>query len=798
MRVIADFILAYPRFILSVIVVMAISAIYPATQVQTDFNLEGFFPEDSPTIVDYQRLADEFGRDDNAIGIAFRAPSVFSDSTLRHIKEISGRLESIPNITRVNSLSSLTRLEDQNGMLQTVPYVEYGRDRDLISDQAKSKLLADPFAANVLVSTEGNVTAIYMEVNEKVNRFDIRRQVIGDLNNVLIDYAHLYEFNTAGIPFFRNTYVELLNAEILVFVSISSVLIIGILWLIFGNIRGVLVPILIVWLTILFTVAFIVLTGGYFEIMSSTIAPILLCVGVADSIHLLIKYQDARLTGMAPGPAIRETLIILGSATLLTSVTTAIGFATLGTSSVVPMQRFGYYTAAGVLLAFVITIFFLPSILPYFRDLNTKKPESTRFHHLTGVFLEKVYTWVIRHHKPIVLSTLLVTLVFGWGATSLKVNGKIFDDVDDEHPVMLQSQFFTDNLSPQFPLEFVIDTQQADGALNPEFLQRVALLENRLLSIPEVARTTSLTTILSQVNNTLTGTTAIPLDPQTTAQYMLLLELADSREYERLVNFDYSAVRVAANIEDAGSYRVNQIREELDPWLRENFPDERVLTTGTSILVGDITQNIVSSLTWSIALAFILIATLMGWLFRDLKLVLISILPNIIPLMIMAGTMGFLGIDLKPSSAVVFTIAFGIAVDDSIHFLARLRIELSRHRNMMEALAITTKRTGRAIVLTSIILLIGFGILITSDFTSTLLMGALVSQAIFTALLADILFLPAFLYWLNPRLGTRSGFTDSDIPSFDPKSDHELTQPPVLHQPSEIAQVQLPAHQNHG
>jgi len=786
-RVIADFILAYPRFILSVIIIIAISSVYPATQVQTDFNLEGFFPEDSPTIVDYQRLAEEFGRDDNAIGIAFKAPSVFSDSTLRHIKEISDRLASIPNIERVNSLSSLTRLEDKRGMLQTVPYVQYGRERALLSEQARSALLDDPFASNLLVSSDGGVTAIYMEVNEKVNRFDIRRQVISDLNRVLGEYAHLYDFNTAGIPFFRNTYVELLNAEILVFVSISSVLIIGVLWLIFGNIRGVLVPILIVWLTILFTVAFIVLTGGYFEIMSSTIAPILLCVGVADSIHLLIKYQDARLTGMAPGPAIRETLMILGSATLLTSITTAIGFATLGTSSVVPMQRFGYYTAAGVLLAFVITIFFLPSILPYFRDLNTKKPESTRFHHLTGLLLEKVYYWVVRNHKPIVITTLLITLVFSWGATSLKVNGKIFDDVDDEHPVMQQSQFFTDNLSPQFPLEFVIDTQRADGALNPDFLQRVAELENRLHSIPEVARTTSITTILTQVNKTLTGTAALPLNQQTAAQYMLLLELADTREYERLVNFDYSTVRVAANIEDAGSYRINQIRDEIEPWLRENFPDERVLTTGTSILVGDITQNIVGSLTWSIALAFLLIATLMGWLFRDLKLVLISILPNIIPLMIMAGTMGFLGIDLKPSSAVVFTIAFGIAVDDSIHFLARLRIELSRHQNMNKALAITTKRTGRAIVLTSIILLIGFGILITSDFTSTLLMGALVSQAISTALLADIFFLPAFLYWLNPRLGTRSGFIDSDIPLPEPRFDHELKQHPVLHPPSENA-----------
>lgn len=758
MRVLADFILAYPRFILVFITVVTLAAIIPAVQVQTDFNLEGFFPEDSVTIEDYQRLAEEFGRDDSTIGIAFRSDSLLSNTTLRNINRLSSLLSEIPNVERVISLTGATRLLDDQGMLISEPYINFDNPDSYLHPETVEELLLDPFVANLLINSDATVTAIYLELNEQVNQFTVRRQVIADMYRVLDGFTQYYEFNIAGIPYFRNIYVEMLNAEIFVFVSISSVLIIGILWLIFGNLRGIVIPILIVWLTILFTVAIVVLTGGYFEIMSSTIAPILLCVGVADSIHLLAKYQDARSSGMASGPALRETIIVLGSATLLTSITTAIGFGTLATSSVVPMQRFGYYTAAGVIMAFLITIFLLPTILPYFREKRNPEVNPTRIHQLSGALLAITYRFVIRRHKPIVIGTLLITVFFAWGATSLKVNGKIFDDVDEEHPVMQQSRFFSYNLAPQFPLEFIIDTSEPDGAFDPAFLREVENFEHYLLSFNEIEKTTSLTTLIRQINRTLSGTAGLPDRRETIAQYMLLLELSGAEGADRVVDFDYSTVRLAANIHDVGSYRVNQIREEIQEWLHTRFDGQTVIITGTSILVGDITEQIVRSLTWSIGLAFVLISLLMGWMFRDIKLVVISILPNIIPLLIMAGTMGYLGIDLKPSTAVVFTIAFGIAVDDSIHFLARLRIELSRQSSMAEALAITTQRTGRAILLTSIILMIGFGILITSEFTSTLLMGALVSQAIISALLADILFLPAFLHWLNPKLGSRKGF----------------------------------------
>jgi uncharacterized protein len=762
LRLIADFILAYPRLIIAVMVSLAVLSIYPALQIQTDFNLEGFFPEDAATISEYERLADEFGRDDNIIAVAFESQNLFSCPVLKDLDSITRRFEEIDNVNDVISIVTSSRLINESGMLRTDQYLPHhtaicpeDNNTQFISQDIILDMVKDPFINGLLLNNEANVTAIYLELDDSVNSYVVRAQVIGDMMSVISEYQTAYDFKIAGIPYFRNQYVNLLNSEIIMYISISSVLIIGLLWGLFRNLRGILIPIGIVWLTILFTVAVVVITGGYFEILSSTIAPILLCVGIADSVHLLTKYQDSRFSGMATGPALRETLMILGTATLMTSITTAIGFATLATSNVIPMKRFGIYTAAGVMIAFVITIFLLPTLLPYFKDPAGRKGTHNAVHDWLGEKLASIYHFVISYHKPIVVGTFLITTVFALAATDIRVNGKIFDDVGPDQQVMKDSRFFSDRLAPQFPLEFIIDTGMPEGAFDPHLIQKIDDFENYLLTIPEIERSTSLATLLREVHHlmapSIEGNILLPESRELIAQYMVLIELADADGVNRLVDFDYSTLRIATNIQDAGSYRVNQIREQIEPWIQQNFNGYQVTVTGTSILVADLTQNIVGSLGWSIGLAFLFISLLMGAIFKDIRLVVISILPNIIPLIIAAGTMGILGIDLKPSTAVIFTIAFGIAVDDSIHYLARLRIELTRTTSLTSALFITTQRTGRAIVLTSVILITGFGTLATSAFTSTMLMGALTTLTIITAFLADIFFLPALLYWVNPE-----------------------------------------------
>jgi hypothetical protein len=245
---------------------------------------------------------------------------------------------------------------------------------------------------------------------------------------------------------------------------------------------------------------------------------------------------------------------------------------------------------------------------------------------------------------------------------------------------------------------------------------------------------------------------ALPVDQNLIAQYLLLLEITDNDILQNVTDFDYQKLRIAAQTEDAGSKRINEIRDSIDVYLSQNFNNEEITVTGSTVLSANLVGKMVYSLASSIGLAFICISILMAFLFKDLKMVIISLIPNIMPLVLIAGIMGYLGVDIKPSTAVIFTIAFGIAVDDTIHYLARFRIELKRGLSFQDALEITTQKTGRAIIITSMILLLGFGTLITSEFTSTTLMGILISSTIFFAVIADLVVLPSLFYWLKPNL----------------------------------------------
>lgn len=780
MNRLADIILKHPKSFLGIFLILTLSAFYPALQIGTDFNLENFFPKNDPTIKDYQYLEEEFGRDDNVIMVGFESDSLLTTKVLLDLKAITDSASQIANVSDIRSILSAQQINKSGQRLSFEDYIDSDNPNTL-SDSTRSALLSDPFAEGLLINREGNVTAFYLEIESGKNNYGVRDQIITDLQQVLKPYRVNYEFKISGIPYYRNQYVQYLNEEILFYISISSVLIILLLWVLYRSVTGIIIPMLIVWLTILFTLAVMHLTGGYFEIMTSTIAPILLCVGIADSIHMISKYDDARLQGLDKPGSIREMLLTLGNATFLTSITTAIGFGTLMTSDIVPMKRFGIYTATGVMIAFLVTIFFVPSSLRIIKAKHIFKDKSAGIFNFFSRSLRQLSRFNQRNYRKIVFWFLIVTVLIGSGSFFLRVNGKVFDELGDETEPIQHAQFFSENLSPPFPMEFIIDTGQENGIMNPDFLQRMEEFDSYLNSFPEVERTIMFNTLIQEVHSTMapekSAENVIPDNEQLVAQYLLLLEVSDTEFLERVTDFSYQKIRVAAQIRDAGSYRVTQMRDSLSAYLQEEFPESEITITGSTILSADLNGKIVTSLFKSIGLAFVLISAIMAFLFSNVRMIIISLVPNILPLIMVAGIMGFTGIDIKSSTAVIFTIAFGIAVDDSIHYMARLRVEMKRGASLNEALDIATEKTGKAIIVTSLILLSGFGTLMTSVFTSTVYMGLLVCLTVFGALLADLILLPSLFYLIRPEFSFKKA---EQIPS--PKLDHAPSEEEPLHQ----------------
>lgn len=760
-----QFIIKHPRGVFFTLLMLSLLAIYPALQIKTDFNLEGFYPEDDEVIADYELLETEFGRDDNTMLIGFADSSLFKKEVLTDIKRMTDSLAAIDHVNQVFSLWNASELQSKNGQINFDPYLTDEIIQNTPSDTLKTQVISDPFLRGFLINDDGTATSLVVEINEEENTYSNRNDIIESINDVLSYHQEKYTFHISGIPYYRNQYVNMLNSEIIGYISISSLLIIFLLWYLYRTIWGILFPMIIVWATLLFTIAIMHLTGGYLEIMSSTIAPILLCVGVADSIHMISKYDDARESGYGKMPSIIEMMKTLGSATFLTSITTAIGFASLLSSSVVPMKKFGIYTAVGVLLAYLITIIFLPAALRLSRKKRVVNEKASSFYPLITHWLQKLTALNRMNYGKVLILALLITAGFSFGMMDLNVNGKVYDDISEDTKIMQDSRFFTERIAPQFPMEFIVTFDEEEGALTADAVAKAAELERRLLEFPEIERVIGLHTLIREVhhlfNNDAAKASALPDTDQAVAQYALLLEVSGSDELYRFVDFNYSKLRITAFTEDAGSKRINEIKNSLEQDIGELFEDESVVITGTTILSADLTDKIVYSLAWSILIALLAITTIMVVLFRDLRFILIALVPNLIPLIIVAGVMGFFSIDIKPSTAVIFTIALGIAVDDSIHYLARLRIETQRRKAIFPALSATTIRTGRAIIITSMILIAGFGTLITSTFTSTAMMGILVCTTIFSAVIADLFVLPSLFYWLNPKLRHRELNSDS-------------------------------------
>ncbi len=736
-----------PAFILLLVCSASAMLYLLSSGIRIDYNVESFLPEDHPVIQRYRSFSEQFPRDDAFVIVAFESDSLFSGSVLTDVRDLTRAFEKIPTVDKVLSITNherLTVLDDEIRLEREISY--FGTDRDLLQVQ-KLRILTDTTAVGYLVSRRGDVAAFYVHMAIEGAGYEEREVVIDGVVAVTDAFSDRYDFKYSGIPYIRNVYVDSIGAESRRYVGLSTLVILVALFWLFGNVRGVVLPLLIVYLGMLWTISIMMATGASMDILSSTIAAIILVVGVGDSVHLLSRYNDGLALGLEPREAVRDMIVRLGSATFLTSVTTAVGFATLTTSPIVPVKQFGLFTAVGVIATFFISIIVLSSALTW---MPPPKRPGRWMSDLFNGFLRRIDVFCATHWRSILWSGLAISVLAGYAARDLRVNSYVNDDLGPRTRIYQDMAFIQDKLASPFPLEILIEGEGIDAMHDPEILRRVRELQQYLDTEPAVGRTISIVDLLSELNRTLNPEHAadgLPDDPDLVAQYLFLLEMVGPDETMRLISPDHSKLRVATLIDDVGSAALNPMLARLDSVMDLVLPDDVTSSwTGTVVLVSTVSDLIIDSLLISIGLAFVFISLIMALLFRNSALLVISLLPNIFPLIVIAGVMGFLGIDVKPATAVIFSISFGIAVDDTIHFLARFRQELRLGRHMEESIRLSLLGTGKAIILTTIILAGGFAVLTTSQFQSSNYMGGLVSLTLVAALAADLLLLPALLH----------------------------------------------------
>ena len=744
-------ILNHPKVILSILasITLILGTFLP--KVKMDFSIEQLFSQNDPVINRFLNFREEFDGVDNRIFLLYESDDPFSYKNLELNKKMVYAFENIEGVSKVTSLTNIELFTESGEYLLSPVYENIPKSIDSLNI-AKERILSSDLLKNYLISEDGKVAAILIEVSDSFNEHESRESIVKQIDELQLGTD--WTWHQTGLPIIRTRYVQYMIADNITFLIPVLSMLILLLSLLFRSLVGLALPLIVVLLTIIWTLGFMTAAGITINIISYIIPTLLMVVGISDSVHFLVKYYKTLHLLGDKREALTQSLQKIGTAIFLTSITTAIGFGALSMVNIEIVKEFGIFTAMGVFFAFIITVLFIPSTLMLLgKTPKTKLEAYSRGYRVKIV--KKLITIVRGHPKKIIFTGITITIIGFFGALQINPHSKLLDDLRPGNTLLEDMRLAEDRMGSVLPVEIIITVDENE---NFQDIQDVAVisftdeLASYISKIPEIGKVVSVSDYLKAINQAMNDGDKsfyqVPLSREIISQYMLLYD----SEFNSLINSDLTKLRIASQIKDIDSRRSAEIEKELNTYIASVIPGGITAeVTGTAFLALRTNNYLVKNLLGSFLVALIIITFLMIVLFRSVKMAFISILPNIIPMMVMAAVLGFLQIPLRPATAMTFAVAFGIAVDDTLHYLIRYRMELSK-QHYRQANDSTMLGTGIAMMSTTAILSAGFLVLILSQFTPTVEFGMLSVITIVTALIGDLTFLPALLSQIKPRI----------------------------------------------
>ena len=745
----------WARYIMLLVIAITLPMLYQWKNITFSYEFEDFLPQNDDNAQIFKDFKERFASDNDFLLLALEKKSGIFDSTfLKKVEKIESDIAKIDDVTAVRSILSMSEFRFMpGGLVVEIPYVHLDSMR---LEKDSVRIYSHEELVNQFVSENGRSLCLFIKHTDFLSKE--RSDILSDKLYALLDKAELDDYHLIGRVVGQRYYVEKMMSEMMLFISISVILVILFLWIAFRSIWGILLPQVVLYLSAIWVIGSMGLFNEPINILLVLLPSILFVVGMSDVIHLVSKYIDNMRDGMSKNDAVINAVKEIGLATLLTSLTTAIGFISLIVIPVKPIQSFAIYVSLAVVITFIITILTLPALFILSKaPVVAEKYKNPIWHRV----LAKTFKWTLRNRKTIPLAFLVVFGISVYGITKLESNNFLMDELKDDNPVKMSFNYMDDNYGGIRPFELMIELKnpEQNQFWDKEVLKDFERVQDYLEDEYGVQRLTSLITILKTANRSfksgLHSNYKLPENKGDIARFKKQLERLENGQILRLVvDSTQQFARITGTIPDWGNKKVTAKNQELEHFLKNELksPYFDVKLTGTAHLLDLNLKTLSYNMMQGLILASVIIAVLMALLYRSFTMTIISLIPNMLPLVVVAGLMGYMGINLKISTAITFTIAFGIAVDDTIHFLSKLKLELSKGKSLLRALRTTYITTGKAIILTSLVLLAGFFMLILSDFEGTFAMGALVSLSLFIALLADLMLLPLLLIaFYRPR-----------------------------------------------
>lgn len=758
---------------------------YLGSNIKMSYEMARMLPETDSINIKYEEFKKQFGLDGTVIFVAIQDPELFTVDHFNSWYDLNNEVLNIDGIQEVVSVARLYQL-NRNDSLKKFDFLP------IVSDKIKTQAEADsiknivyslPLYDGRLFNKQTDVSLMMITLDKEVLNSKARVGLVKSIKTTVDKFGDQYNIDVkySGLPYIRTVTSKKIQDELLLFVLLSLVITSVLLLILFRSGRAVLFAMLVVVIAVIWVLGTIVLFGFEITILTGILPPLLIVIGVENSIFLLNKYlNEYRLHGNKV-KALSRMISRIGNANLLTNATTAAGFAAFIITSNELLVQFGIIASINILVTYLLSLFILPILFSYF-----PVPKMKHFQHLDKGIINKIVTQVtniiLTRRTIIYIVTGIAFMVAVYGLTLLKTTGNIVDDISKKEKLYKDMIFLEKNFNGVMPLEITVNTGRRNGVLSLSTLRKIDRLQDTLATYPEFSKPLSVVEVVKSAKQAFyRGNQKMYSLPNNQEKNFILsyvpnLEGGKKGILNAFVDSNFQTTRVSVQMANIGTNDIDRILHDIEPKIDSIFPKSKydVNLTGTSVVFLKGTNYLVENLFMSLMLAVLIITILMALIFSSLRMILISLIPNIIPQILTAGMMGYFDIPIKPSTILIFSIALGISVDNTIHFLSRYRLQLI-HNNwkIRPAVLAALVETGYSMVYSAVVLFFGFYIFTLSSFGGTEALGYLVSFTLVIALLSNLFVLPSLLLTLDKRIITKS-FREPYLVVFDEEEDIEL------------------------
>ena len=751
------------------IILFATTAVmgYFASKVKMSYNFANAIPVDNPKYKEYLSFKEKFGEDGNILAIGFQSENLFVPEQFNRLARLHDSLKKVPGVEDVLSIISAINLikNDSTEKLQPTLIFPHPVFSQATLDSCRDVFHSLPFYRGLMYNPDTKAYLLGVRIEKNILNSKRRDTVVAAIENIAaaFDVESKLDFKFSGLPHIRNNLMTRIGNEMKWFLLGSIIFSAVILFIFFRSVSTTLLSLLVVIIGVIWSLATIYLFGFQITILGALIPPLVVVIGIPNCIYFLNKYHTSYIHRTNKREALVEMVQKMGIVTLFCNIAAAIGFAVFALTKSAILKEFGIVAGINIMALFVISLILLPTALSY---LPVPKKKHTRYlqNRWLSAMLKRIEIWVFDHTKFVYALTIAIVIFSITGIVRLRSEGFIVDDLPKTDKVYTDLKFFEHHFKGIMPLEILVDTRKKNGFTGSRALpifEKIDSFSRYIASLPEMARPLSLAEGLKFAKQGFydgdSNNYAMPnaFDGAFVADYLKAPKANNATggsTFQKLMSSfmdsNRQVTRISINMADIGSKRLPFMLDSLQQKANTYFDTAKydVQLTGTSVTFLEGSRFIINGLKESILWAFLLISLCMLYLFKSFRILICSLIPNIIPLILTAGVMGWAGIALKPSTVLVFSVALGIAIDVTIRFLVNYKQELPNHKNDVKLTIMhTIRQTGISIIYTSMVLIAGFIIFVFSGFGGTQALGWLTSLTLLSATVTNLVLLPVLL-----------------------------------------------------